>query len=110
MKNKKTAIFCLCFLILLHAPLCISQNVECTNLQLTENIMCSKIAWVKDGKTCLVTDKSFSGNKFTHQIFLFNNKGALAQEPLKIKTAYSCQNNYCFTLGTTFYFLEDSHD
>jgi hypothetical protein len=110
-KVKKTirTLF-LCLLMLFDIYSGYSQRVELTELQMEKDMICSKIAWIENEKFCIIIDNSFSARRFSHQVFLFDKGGNLIHDPIKIKTFYSCQNDHCFTLGTTVYFLEDSHD
>lgn len=87
-----------------------AQKVEIQKLAFNENMRFAKIAWVTDNKTCIIADKNPSGNKFVHDIYIFDKAGNLTGTPARLKTTYSCQDQYFFSLGSTSFFLADDDD
>lgn len=100
-----TAVF-----IFISAEASISQVLKATALDMNKNILYAKVAWVKDNRCCIVTDKEYNGNDFPHFVFVFDSTGNTVYPPLKIHTAISAQDAYCFTLGTTIFFLYGGED
>ena len=71
-----------------------------------KNTIFSKVEWVADSSFCIVSDKDFNGQTFPHFVFIFDSAGHQKCEPVKVKTAFNIQSDYCFSLGTSMFFLD----
>jgi hypothetical protein len=87
-----------------------SQSLKATELSMNKNFLYAKVAWVKDNRYCIILDKEYNSNNFPHFIFVFDSTGKPAYPSVKVKNAVSSQNEYCFTLGTTIFFLDGRED
>jgi hypothetical protein len=98
-------LFCLALLLFQFVSLR-AQHVKATPLEMSKNTIFSKIMWVTDSSLCVASEREFNGVNFPHYIFTFDEKGKAKHDPVKVKTAYSLQSDYCFSLGTNIFFLD----
>lgn len=77
-------------------------------LDMEKNTAFTKVIWANDKKYCIISDKEYNGTSFPHFIFVFDSTGKNVCGPVKVKNAITAQSEYCFALGTTIFFLDDS--
>ena len=84
-----------------------AQQFKAIPIEIEREFAFVKVAWVSDSMFCIVADKEFNGNKFVHFVFFYNSSGKLLHEPIKFRSSFSSQDDYCFSMEETLFFIED---
>lgn len=97
------------FSFLLSSSGLMAQNFGALPIEMDKHFIFARVSWISQNSFCIVADKGYKETKFIHFIFHYDSTGALLRRPLKLQTSYSSQDDFCFSLGRTVFYLEDEN-